>query len=50
MQIVVPMDPAILPAVSGHIGSLIGASSALAGGWLNQQTQFRAQLRTPDTA
>jgi hypothetical protein len=37
------MDPAILSAVSGLSGSLIGAVSSLAGSWLTLRGQLRAQ-------
>jgi hypothetical protein len=44
------MDPAILSATSGLLGSLIGALSSLAGSWLNQQGQLRTQLHAQDAA
>ena len=44
------MDAAILPALSGLVGSLIGALSSLAGSWLNQRSQLRSQLWLQDAA
>ena len=44
------MDAAILPAISGLVGSLIGALSSLAGSWLNQRSQLRSQLWLQDAA
>ena len=44
------MDAAILPAISGLVGSLIGALSSLAGSWLNQRGQLRSQLWLQDAA
>jgi hypothetical protein len=44
------VDPAILSATSGLVGSLIGALSSLAGTWLNQRGQLRAQLHAQDSA
>jgi hypothetical protein len=37
------MDPAILSAVSGLTGAVIGAVSSLATSWLSQRDQLRAQ-------
>lgn len=37
------MDPAILSAVSGLSGAVIGAVSSLATSWLTQRDQLRAQ-------
>ncbi|HEY2598576.1 MAG TPA: hypothetical protein VGJ79_08865, partial [Candidatus Dormibacteraeota bacterium] len=44
------MNPSIISAASGLIGSLIGALSSLASTWLGQQGQLRAQLRAQDAA
>lgn len=37
------MDPGILPAVSGLIGSLVGGVSTFAASWLTQRGQVRTQ-------
>jgi hypothetical protein len=37
------MDPGILPAVSGLIGSLVGGVPTFAASWLTQREQVRAQ-------
>jgi hypothetical protein len=37
------MDPGILPAVSGLIGSLVGGISTFAASWLTQRGQVRTQ-------
>jgi hypothetical protein len=37
------MDPAILPAAAGLIGSLVGGISTFAASWLTQRGQLRLQ-------
>jgi hypothetical protein len=37
------MDPAILPAAAGFIGSLVGGVSTFAASWLTQRGQLRLQ-------
>ena len=44
------MEPAIISAASGLIGSLIGAASSFATTWLTQRGQLRAQSRTQEAA
>ena len=38
------MDPAILPAISGLIGSLIGGASTFAASWHTQRRQLRMHM------
>jgi hypothetical protein len=44
------MDPAILTATSGLIGSLIGAASSFSTTWLAQRGQLRGQARVQEAA
>jgi hypothetical protein len=44
------MDPAILSATSGLIGSVVGATSSLATTWLTQLGQLRTQQRAQEAA
>jgi hypothetical protein len=44
------MDPAILPATSALIGSLIGGVSTFAASWLTQRRQLRIQLLLQEAA
>ncbi len=44
------MDPAIVAAASGLLGSLIGAASSFATTWLTQGSQRRAQSRAQEVA
>lgn len=44
------LDPAILPATSALIGSLIGGVSTFAASWLTQRRQLRIQLLLQEAA
>jgi hypothetical protein len=44
------MDPAILPALSALIGSLIGGVSTFAASWLTQHRHLRIQLLLQEAA
>ena len=44
------MEPAVIAAASGLIGSVVGAASSVVTTWLTQQGQFRAQWRTQEAA
>jgi hypothetical protein len=44
------MEPAILTAASGLIGSLVGAASSVATTWLSQRGQLRTQCRAQEAA
>lgn len=42
------MDPAIVSAATGLIGSLVGATSSIATTWIAQRGHYRAQLRAQE--
>jgi hypothetical protein len=44
------MEPAILTAVTGVLGSLVGAASSIATTWLSQRGQLRTQWRVQEAA
>jgi hypothetical protein len=44
------MDPALLSAITGLLGSLIGATSSIATTWVAQRGHHRAQLRLQEAA
>jgi hypothetical protein len=44
------MEPAILTAATGLVGSLVGAASSIATTWLGQRGQLRTQWRTQEAA
>ena len=42
------MDPNIIPALSGVLGSLVGGSATVATAWITQRTLTRRELNTRD--
>jgi len=44
------MDPAILPATFGLLGSLIGGAATFLASWLTQRKQLRAQIIIQEAA
>jgi hypothetical protein len=44
------MDPAILSATSGLMGSVLGATSSIVATWLSRQDEWRVQARTREAA
>lgn len=44
------MDPAILTAATGLIGTLVGAASSMTTTWLGQRDQRKAQMRAQEVA
>ncbi len=44
------MDPALLSAASGLVGSVLGATSSIAATWLSRQDEWRVQARVREAA
>ena len=42
------MDPTLIPAMSGVLGSLVGGSATVATAWLTQRTLTRRELNVRD--
>ena len=42
------MDPNLIPAMSGVLGSLVGGSATVATAWLTQKTLTRRELNVRD--